>query len=358
MTVSGQIRERVLQLRAEKKTVRDIAAELTIGKSTVSDILKAAKTAPASEQTASEQTAQASEPDAVATEIEKPEAHIEEMPIPQLIISEEAASGFLSELQAPAPPAETKEAAQQDAFISQFAAKMRKQEPDEQEQEQEMIEQLIGKRATKAKAPPKAKAPKAPKEPKEEAPAKAPKAPPEPPLDKGHMIAKITSLLTSFPGLFANHIKDSAKFIESLPGRSAADLKTQLELLESTRSIASGAMVLHALFGTVAGGVEIIGGKVGLQTQGYQRLMLSQDGALREIFRDIAFENSTKLKAIQRPELRLAMLMCQTLMAVDSMNRRAPAAPAPPVSEAPAQAAPATEAATVAPETADKFADL
>ena len=347
MIVCPEIRERVLQLRAEKKTVRDIAAELTIGKSTVSDILKAAKTAPASEK-----------PDAVPEPVEKPDAQVEEMPaIPQLIITEEAASGFLAELQAPAPPAETKEAAQQDAFISQFAAKMRKQEPEEQSDEQELIEQLVGKRATKAA--PKPKAPKAPKAPKSDEEAPPPKrAPPEPPLDKGHMIAKITSLLTSFPGLFANHIKDSAKFIESLPGRSAADLKTQLELLESTRSIATGSLVLHALFGTIAGGVEIIGGKVGLQTQGYQRLRLSQDGALREIFRDIAFENSTKLKAIQRPELRLAMLMCQTLMAVDTMNRRAPAAPAPPVSEAPAQAAPATEAATVAPETADKFADL
>jgi len=353
MTVCPEIRDRVLQLRSEKKTVRDIAAELAIGKSTVSDILKAAKT-PAPTPTP-EPTPEPT-PDAAQEPEEKPAAQVEEMSIPKLIITEEAASGFLSELQAPAPPAETKEAAQQDAFISQFAAKMRKQE--EPSDEQEMIDQLIGKRATKAPSKAKApKAPKEPKEPKEEAP-KAPKAPPEPPMDKGHMIAKITSLLTSFPGMFANHIKDSAKFIESLPGRSAADLKTQLELLESTRSIASGSMVLHALFGTVAGGVEIIGGKVGLQTQGYQKLMLSQDGALREIFRDIAYENSTRLKAIQRPELRLAMLMCQTLMAVDTMNRRSSAAPAAPVSEAPAPAAPATEAATVAPETADKFADL
>jgi len=153
--------------------------------------------------------------------------------------------------------------------------------------------------------------------------------------------------------MFAAHIKDAPKFIESLSGRSAADLKTQLELLESTRSIVNGSMVLHALFGTIAGGGEIIGGKVGLQTQGYQRLMLSQDGALREIFRDIAFENSNKLKSIQRPELRLAMLMCQTLMAVDTMNRRTPPAAAHTsgsVSEAPAD--------TVAPETEEKFADL
>ena len=336
MTVRPEVRDRVLQLRAEKKTVRDIAAELAIGKSTVSDILKAtAKPVP----------------DAAPTPLaEKSTPSEEAMPIPQLIISEEAASSFLSDIApaqapAPAPPPVAKGSGAETAFLAQFAASLKKKEDKEPEMPEEAPAPKSRRRAPKVRIPDNDVEEDEPK-PRRAAP------PPEPPMDKGHMIAKITALLTSFPGMFAAHIKDAPKFIDSLGGRSAADLKTQLELLESTRSIVNGSLVLHALFGTVAGGVEVLGGKFGLQTQGYQRLMLSQDGALREIFRDIAFENSNKLKAIQRPELRLAMLMCQTLMAVDTMNRRAPAAaPASgPVSEAPAD--------TVAPETEEKFADL
>jgi len=116
-------------------------------------------------------------------------------------------------------------------------------------------------------------------------------------------------------------VKDPAKFVEQLATKSASDLKTTLELLEATKAIHNGASGMYHMFGMVAGAVELGGSKLHLQTSGYQAAIMSQSDELKRIFQEIAYNNVGSIKRLQSPEARLALLMTQTLLAIDSRNR-------------------------------------
>ena len=274
-------RTKITELRASGKTIRDIAAELEIGKSTVSDILKR-----------SDKSGQILKPELVITEM----------------ATESQASEFMDSIAPPpAPPS-----SDQMAFVKQFAQKIRKSRKVEREPEPEPE-------------------PEPEREPEPEPVRKAP-AVKVAPMDKGTLIANITMLVTTFGPILTAHVKNPDSYIAGLNSRSLADLKTQLELLEHTKTVTNGGNALRHMFAMVAGGVEKLGPVFKLQTQGYQQAIMAQDQELRMIFQDIAHQRIDHIRKVQSPEARLAFLMCQTMLGVDSRNRTQQAVSAPPVS--------------------------
>ena len=145
------------------------------------------------------------------------------------------------------------------------------------------------------------------------------------PLDRGTIIAKISSLITAFGPILSSHVKDPVKFIDALPGKSLADLKSTLEMLETTKSITLGARGLFNMFNMVAQGVEKAGSQfLHLRTEGFSTALLTQEEELRLIFQELAYENVDSIKRVQSPTARLAFLMITTLLATDSRNRTSP----------------------------------
>jgi len=287
MTISAEIKARVAELHATGRTMRDIGTELKIGKSSVAYILK--------------QQAPAPEP-VVELSIDEESVPIEEGV--SMSISEIETSSFLKSIEPPAPVLTPAQTMDQKDFIRKLAMSIkRKPEPVQEEEEQD-------------------EEPEAPKRPIKTPKIKDVPAPVKvPEMDKGTLIAKISSLVLTFAPILSAHVKDPARFIEQLPGKSLADLKTTLELLEATKSIHNGASGMFHMFGMVAGAVELGGSKLHLQTAGYQAAIMSQSDELKRIFQEIAYNNVDSIKRLQSPEARLALLMTQTLLAIDSRNR-------------------------------------
>lgn len=289
MAHTPEIRAKIVELSAAGKSAREIAAELGIGKSTVSTILRGTEGYVPKRVKKVE----------VAEEIQEPSA---EMPI-----SETEADNYLKAIEPPAPLPTVNDK----AFLADFTRKMKSRK--EREEVPEEVEEVPAPKAPKAKEAPKPK----------ELPVV---------LDKGSLIAKITSLVQTFAPILTAHVKDPARFIESLQGKSVSDLKTTLELLETTKTIHNGANGMRHLFTMAAGGVEIFGSQVlKLRTEGFQLAIMSREEELKMLFAEIAYENIDSIRKVQSPAARLALLMTTTLLAVDSRNRNgsseAPEAP-------------------------------
>ena len=278
MAHTPEIRAKIAELSASGKSAREIAAVLGIGKSTVSTILRGTEGYVPKRAKKVE----------VAEEIQEPSA---EMPI-----SETEADNYLKAIEPPAPLPTVSDK----AFLADFARKMKSRK--EKEEAPEEAEEAPAPRAPKVKEAPKPK----------EVPVV---------LDKGSLIAKITSLVQTFAPILTAHVKDPAKFIESLQSKSVTELKTTLELLETTKTIHNGANGMRHLFTVAAGGVEQLGRVFKLRTEGYQQAIMSREEELKLLFAEIAYENIDSIRKVQSPAARLALLMTTTLLAVDSRNR-------------------------------------
>ena len=272
MTHSPEIKAKIHELKANGATLRDIGTRLGIGKSTVSSILRSGQ----------------------SSHEELPEPVSEADNMPRLTISELPDQDSYAKSLEPAPAATE---APNKAAILEFAKTLRRRK--------EKVEE-------------------------EQAPEEAPEeAVPEPvvvkkavPLDRGTIIAKISSLITAFGPILSSHVKDPVKFIDALPGKSLADLKSTLEMLETTKSITLGARGLFNMFNMVAQGVEKAGSQfLHLRTEGFSTALLTQEEELRLIFQELAYENVDSIKRVQSPTARLAFLMITTLLATDSRNR-------------------------------------
>ena len=324
MTHSPETKAKVREMKSSGSSIRDIAKTLGIGKSTVSAILRDSRDT-------SGQVSESVEEE-VPEEIHTPET--EDMAVPRIKISElPEQDTYLKSLEPPkaaAPDLGNK------AAILEFARSIRKR-----------------KEAREAREEPPEPEGEAEAEP-EAVPAPVPKSKPQP-MDKGTLIAKISSLVSTFAPILSSHVKDPARFIEALPSKSMGDLKTTLELLETTKNIAMGGRALFNMFGMVAGGVEKISADIfKLRSHGYQANLLSHEDELKLIFQELAYENVDSIKRVQSPTARLCFIMFSTLLQTDSKNRVAePQTDAPPVDMS------SPSAPSSAPESIEvKFSDL
>ena len=150
---------------------------------------------------------------------------------------------------------------------------------------------------------------------------------PEPtPIDvdeeKAKVLSKINLNVMNFEPILRDVLRPSKEeFLKVLPKKGLGELRTILKMLEHTRSVNNTANQLKGMVLMGASGIEMVTSQFGLKTAGYAAMVKSQEEEIQCILREIAMERVDDLKKFQRPEVRLALLMTTTLMAVDSRGR-------------------------------------
>lgn len=143
-------------------------------------------------------------------------------------------------------------------------------------------------------------------------------------LDKGTLISKITMNVQNFEVVLKDLIKgDADSFLKSLHSKSVSELESTLKMFEHTRSSNNMANQLkYGVFAT-ASAIEGLTKKVlKLKSDGYADLIRAQEAEINAILREMAMDESMNaLKQYQTPSVRLATLMATTLLAVDTKNR-------------------------------------
>ena len=289
--INEETRAKVIELNSQNKSLREIAATLSIGKSSVSAILKKAQQLQETQETQSQET-QSQE---TQSQVQEP---------PKIIISEEikpmdSANFMNSILSDVAPPSKT-----DDAFLDSFIKDLGDQKP-------------VKSRGRPSK--------KAVDNPFFAAPSVAPQAVATfvPVADKGELIAKISLNVATFPDMLKDILKPSRdEFIAGLPKKSQGELSSLLSMIEYQRSITNTANVMKSMTVTGAALVEMGTKKfLRMHTDGFAD-MLRQDPSLDAIMREIAMENNNGIiSKYQSPTVRLTALVITTLMAVDGRNR-------------------------------------
>jgi hypothetical protein len=147
-------------------------------------------------------------------------------------------------------------------------------------------------------------------------------APQAPQVDKDTLVAKITLNVNSFEALLGDVVRpDRAAFLAGLPKRSRDDLAGLLKTIELTRTTANLTnYFMQMLFmgsGLVEAGTQQW---LGMDTRGYTQALQTQRDELRMIMHELAMENATAFQRVQRPEVRLAVIMTSTLLMVNTQN--------------------------------------
>jgi hypothetical protein len=145
---------------------------------------------------------------------------------------------------------------------------------------------------------------------------------PDDPETKASLIGKITINANAFEPLLIDHLlpnKDA--YLQGLSKRSEEDLVVQLRTLEYARTVGNLTNQMKHLTYLGVSTVELFGSKVGLKTQGYADAVKAQEREIQMILKEVAMERAEGWGKAQRPELRLAMVLANTLLAIDSQNR-------------------------------------
>jgi hypothetical protein len=145
---------------------------------------------------------------------------------------------------------------------------------------------------------------------------------PDDPDSKAALIGKITINANAFEPLLIDHLlpnKDA--YLQGLSKRSEEDLVVQLRTLEYARTVGNLTNQMKHLTYLGVSTVELFGSKVGLKTQGYADAVKAQEREIQMILKEVAMERAEGWGKAQRPELRLAMVLANTLLAIDNQNR-------------------------------------
>lgn len=146
---------------------------------------------------------------------------------------------------------------------------------------------------------------------------------PDDPARKADVIGKITFNVNTFESLLSDVIRgDKDRFLNGLEKHTVASLEITLKTIETTRSVKNIANQFMNIFAMGSSFVEMGTQRfLKMNTQGFTQAMLqTQQDELRLIMTELAMEQKDKLQKIQRPEVRLAMIMTTTLMAVSNQN--------------------------------------
>lgn len=284
------ITEQVLSLSKEKKSLREIAGQLGIGKTTVATIIK-----------------KHSVPAAAPVE-------------PQIIISEPsiemekgATDDFMKALMAETSTTEYPplDKSSSDAFLSGFMADLNISDPK--------TKRRGGPNPPKT---PKVRAPPPGSSYREPTPVTQPK-PPAAVMEKGELIAKITLNVNTFPEVLKDYIKPNKDaFIDGLQKKTQHELSAIMSTMDYSRSISNTAGVMKSLTLTGAALLEMGTKKLfNMRTDGFAQA-IGATTELETLLKEIAMENQNGIiSKYQSPTVRLTTLVVTTLMAVDAKNR-------------------------------------
>jgi predicted DNA-binding protein YlxM (UPF0122 family) len=289
--IDKSVKEKVLELNKQNKSLRDIATELGIGKSTVASIIKKS-----------------------SVKLNEPEVKLNEPDddIPKLIITEEskmdksAASDFLNGLGSPANSSHPEPAMdfKKQAFLENFLSGL----------DDEPVKKKGRPPAKSKMVMPIFNEPAAPVVKAEPAVRQ---------LEKGELIAKITLNVQTFPDVLADFIKPNKdSFLDAIQKKSQTELSAILSTMEYSRSVANTTNVMKQMTLTGAAMLEL-GTKrfLKMRTDGFAD-MIRNTPEFEHILKEISMENQGGIIAkYQSPTVRLTTLIITSLLAVDAKNR-------------------------------------
>jgi len=143
----------------------------------------------------------------------------------------------------------------------------------------------------------------------------------EDPVKRTQVLQRIMLNLDNFSPLFT-YIHDKTAFVTSLQSKSTLELEAILKTMEQTRTTLNLANQFKHTFFMVGRATEVLGSRfLQLKTDGFLNTLQQQDTELNMIFRELAIEYAPKFSFQTRPEMRLGMLYCMTLLQVDNTNR-------------------------------------
>ena len=296
---SDEQKEQILSLAQQDKTIRQIAETTGISKSSIGLFLKKNK------------------PESVP----EPESEHDNEIVHVPDTTEDLNTTTIVEPMIPTANA--------DAFLAKLMSKGAKVTPVVPQKTSAFIDGLMNIEAERIQSPFKARFRPEPKTPK-------PKAEPKPrveravvvrevddPAKKPDLIAKITFNVNTFETLLVDIIKgDKEAFLKGLDKMGSTVLEATLKTIETTRSVKNLTNQFLHFFYMGSTMVEVGTQQfMGMRTQGFTNMLQqTQADELRMIMQEIAMEQKEKFQRIQRPEVRLAMIMTTTLLAVNSQN--------------------------------------
>jgi hypothetical protein len=317
INVSDELAASVAELHGGGRSVRSLAAEFNVPRSTISSIL-------------------GRQPTLVQSATDEIEPIKVETTIP--MITNEAASEFLNTIGAtPVPPdaaadpaAETKRLADMTKLTDKIMGKpvftpprkrplnMPKEVAEFDIDVETALNELGISLPAKAASKPRA----AKRQPKQTADLSAILTEiPSP--SKADLITQITLNVEAFEPLLTSIVQpDRETFLKSLYKKNEADLSVVLGVMAKTRTLANATNQLRHTFYLAAQGAEVFTSRLlSMKTEGFAQSLRAQDEEVRMIMKEIAMDKLDSLQKLHRPELRLAMLFSTTLLATDSANR-------------------------------------
>jgi hypothetical protein len=256
------------------------------------------------------------------TKTEPPSLHIQEVEIPTIqteMINDHEANQFVNEIIHPKP------APNPEARFPKNKAKAEKADA--------FIDSLL--KPTKPKAERKVK--------KTEEP--------EDPVRKGEVLAKITLNINNFEPLLRDFIKPNREvFLTNLQKKSAVELETLLQTMETTRKVSNLTNQFTHFFYMGSNLLEVGTTQyLGFDTTGFSMALRQQQEEIQMIMREICMDKINTFEKATKPEVRLAMIMTTTLIGVNTSNQmkklqQRTRPPAPQAPQAPKQETPKPEA--------------
>jgi len=157
---------------------------------------------------------------------------------------------------------------------------------------------------------------------KSQARTEAPAAPPEPFIDRADVTQRIIFNVEHFGTILKPVVGPSPQdFIASLAAKSDRELKSLLTTLERTRSVGNIAAGFKQTFYVLGQATEATSRFIGMKSEGFTERLRQQDEELTMIMKEIAMDQWERVKAMDRPEMRLGLMFCMTLVQTDAHNR-------------------------------------
>ena len=144
----------------------------------------------------------------------------------------------------------------------------------------------------------------------------------EDPQIKGQMIAQITMNVNNFEPLLTDFLKPSKdSFLTGIQKKSCSELEVLLKTMETTRSVANLTNQFMHFFYLGTNVVEIgTTHYLGMDTQGFSMALRQQHEEIQMIMKEMCMNKVESFKKVTTPEIRLAMIMTTTLIGVNAQN--------------------------------------
>jgi hypothetical protein len=141
--------------------------------------------------------------------------------------------------------------------------------------------------------------------------------------EKGLLIANITMNVNNFEPLLKDFIKPNKdSFLAGLYKKSLSELQSLLKTLETTRSVGNLTnQFLHFFY--LGSNIVEVGTKqfLNMDTTGLTQALKQQNEEIAMIMKEICMERVDTFKKVQKPEIRLAMILTTTAIGISSQNQ-------------------------------------